>query len=132
MAMAYHLTSKRTGHILQVRVTGARTRDTVWTATREIVEACGREGTPKVLLDVRQFEGRLAPRDNYELPTKRFPELSAAGVVKAVAIVDDPEALDRFALFVDVAQSRGFNLRVFGDINSATKWLKKAPARIDP
>lgn len=130
--MAYNLASNRAGHILRVRVTGARTREAVWAATREIVEACGRERTPKVLLDVRHFEGRLAPRDNYELPAKQFPELRTAGIVEAVAIVDAPEALDRFALFVDVAQSRGFNLRVFGDINSATNWLKKAPARLDP
>ena len=114
---------------MRVRITGVRTRDTVWKASREIVEACTREGTPKVLLDVREFEGRLAALDDYEQPAKQFPELRVAGIVKAVAIVDAPENLDRFALFVDVAQSLGFNLRVFGDINSATNWLKKQPAR---
>jgi hypothetical protein len=116
----------------ETHITGTSTRDTVWAATREIFEACGREGTPKVLLDVRGFEGRLAATDNYEIPAKQFPELRPAGVVRAVAILDAPENLDRFALFVDVAQSRGFNLRVFGDINSATKWLKEQPVQPDP
>jgi stage II sporulation SpoAA-like protein len=130
--MAYDLSARKERNILWVRITGARTRDTVWTATQEIFEACRREGTPKVLLDVRGFEGRLAATDNYELPAKQFPELRPAGVVKAVAILDAPENLDRFALFVDAAQSRGFNLRVFGDIDSATKWLKKQPVQPDP
>ena len=121
--MAYHLSATKERNILWVRLTGARTREAVWTASREIVEACEREGTPKVLLDVREFEGRLASLDDYELPAKRFPELR--GIVRAVAIVDTPENLDRFALFVDVAQSLGFNLRAFGDINRATKWLKR-------
>ena len=52
-------------------------------------------------------------------------------MVMAVAVVDAPETLHRFALFEDVAQSHGFNLRLFGDIDRATEWLTKQPVELD-
>jgi hypothetical protein len=122
--MVYDLSVKKGGDILHVRVTGERTRAAIMAVSKEIMEACLREGTSKLLIDVREFHGQLALIDDYEVPAKEFPTLPPhGGLLKASAVVDVPENADRFVFFEDVAQSRGFNFRVFPDIDRAMKWL---------
>ena len=122
--MAYNLSVNKEGNVLRVRVTGQRTREAVVRVSKEIMEACLREGTAKLLIDVRQFRGRLALIDDYEVPAKEFFALPPhGGRLEASAVVDMPENADRFVFFEDVAQSKGFKFRIFPDINQAMKWL---------
>ncbi len=121
--MPYTLDVKKDGDMLVVRVTGRRTRETVWALTRELMETCKREATPKVLIDVRAFEGWLRVIDSYELPTQHFPQLEEGSVLRAAALVDYPETRDRFALFEDVAKGHGYNVRVFEHLGGARQWL---------
>jgi len=122
--MAYNLSVKKERDVLQVCVTGERTRAAVVAVSKEILAACLQEGTAKLLIDVRQFRGRLALIDDYEVPAKEFPALPPhGGSLKASAVVDLPENADRFVFFEDVARARGFNFRVFPDIDRALQWL---------
>ena len=121
--MPYDLSIRKTRDVLQVHVTGKRTLETVSAMAREILEACLREGKPKVLVDVRELAGRLPEEDAYTMAAWRFPELGRRRVLSAAAIVDMAEYEDQFRYFENVARNRGFNLHIFGDVDSAMKWL---------
>lgn len=121
--MEYDLDMRLEGDVLLVCLTGTRTRETVIAASRDIMEAWSQSSTTKHLIDVRRFPGRLHLADDYEVPAKEFAGLPYRDRLKASAVVDLAANHARFVLFEDVARSRGFNLRVFSDIDRAWKWL---------
>lgn len=122
--MSYKLRKRKKGDILYVEATGIRTVQAVSAMAREIVEVCLTKQTSKVLVDVRQLDGRLSTLGAYEVVAKDFPELRRLGLLKAAVIVDDPNFLDRARFFETVARNRNFNLRIFGDVGEALRWLK--------
>jgi hypothetical protein len=90
---------------------------------KEILEACLKNKTSRVLVDVRGLEGRLSTVDAYEIPTSYFPKLRRPGMLTKAAIVDVKEFKDSYQFFENVAVNRGYNLRMFGDIAEAIEWL---------
>ena len=109
--------------VLHVEATGTRNLEAVLAAAKEIMEACTKHGTSEVLIDVRKLEGRLGTLDAYDLPTKYFPKLRDEGVLTKAAIVDLKEFENSYRFLETVAANRGYNLRIFGDIDEAMKWL---------
>ena len=117
------MTARKEGSVLRVQVTGERTRQAIEAVAREIMEACAQAGARKLLIDVREFLGTLPLIDNYEVPSKEFPKLPHLDLLAASAVVDNPVNDKRFAFFEDVARGQGYNLRIFGSLESATRWL---------
>jgi hypothetical protein len=73
-------------------------------------------------VDVRAFEGRLSVLDIYVLVTELFQNLRGKGIRQA-AIVDKPQSAAREWFLETVAVNRGFNLRIFPEVEEARAWL---------
>jgi hypothetical protein len=71
-------------------------------------------------VDVRTFEGRLGVLDVYLVVTELFQKLR--GKEKETAIVDRPQSAMR-GFLETVAVNRGFNIRIFTEIEDALQWL---------
>jgi hypothetical protein len=91
--------------------------------TTEIFDIALDNRLSKVLVDVRELEGRLGILDSYLLVTEVFDKLRGKGMRKA-AIVDEPVSSLREWFLETVARNRGFNFRVFADQEDALKWLE--------
>ena len=63
--------------------------------------------------------------DDYEMPAGGFAALERPGVLRQAAIVDLKDSGRNFRLCETVARNRGFNLRVFGDIDEAAERLSQ-------
>jgi SpoIIAA-like len=111
------------------RSSGNATREAVEAVSKDIMEACAKDGTSKLLIDVRHFRGRLALIDDYEVPTKVFSTLPHLDRLDASAVVDDPDNDERFVFFEDAARRQGFNFRIFRTIAGAMKWLDEQNSR---
>lgn len=123
--MSYELSIEKKPDFLHVHVTGIRTREAVAAMAKDIIDACVQHQTSKVLVDVRELTGRLSTLNAYEVPSVEFPKLKRPGLLKKAVIVDVEEFKDSFRFFETVARNRGFNLRIFGDIDKAIKWLRE-------
>jgi hypothetical protein len=110
---------------LYVRSSGVRTRATVTAMTMEIFDAALGKGLSKVLIDVRELEGRLRVLDRYFIVTDVFQRLRGQGVQKAAIVDEQASPLHRWFLEA-VAVNRGFNLRVFADKQDALEWLESS------
>ena len=122
-SVTYAMTARKDGDVLRVHVTGERTRQALEAVSKDIMEACAQAGTHKLLIDVREFRGRLSLSDNFEVPSKEFRKLPHLNLLAASAVVDDPVNEQRFAFFEDVARAQGYNFRIFGNLTSAIQWL---------
>jgi len=123
--MSYRLKIENNEGTLLVKATGARTYENVLNMTLEIMEACIQHGTPKVLVDVRDLEGRLNVLDSFTIPDEVFPRIRDRRVIQKSAIVDVEEFQGAYRFFENVAVNRGFNLRIFSDQEEAMLWLRK-------
>lgn len=123
--MAYNLETIRNEDHILARLTGERTRDTVSSAGRIILDSCREHQVEKVLVDVRKLEGRLSVFDSLMLIMEEFPRLQQARVLKKAAIVDSVKRLERISFFESIARRRGFNIRTFTSMDSARDWLAR-------
>jgi hypothetical protein len=121
--MSYEVTINKEENFLHVQAAGERTLDNILAITHEIMAAYARHGIPKVLVDVREIEGALSTMEGFELPTEHFQKIRDQRILQKAAIVDRKENEERFRFFQTVAENRGFNLRVFTDVDEATSWL---------
>ncbi len=101
---------------------GHRTRAAVSSLVTEIAHAAIEYKRGKILIDVRELEGRLGVVDSYSIVTEDFQRIRGKGIVKA-AIVDRPLPKLREWFFETVARNRGFNLRIFENPLVALDWL---------
>lgn len=111
----------RTDH-LSVHVSGARTYAAVMALSREVFNAAQASHQSSVLVDVREFAGRLGVLDSYRLVTDAFEMLRGGGIRKA-AVVDVPLSPVPEWFLETVARNRGFNFRVFASPEEALAWL---------
>lgn len=88
----------------------------------QMLEACERAGTKKLLFDLSRVRVVLSLQDRYELGNRAalFARKSIKIAVLAVPGQLDPE---RFAAIV--AKNRGVNVLVFTDEAEAEAWLEK-------
>ena len=122
--MSYELTIKKKEEILWVKATGTRSLETVLAMSNDILTACVEHNTKKILVDVRQLEGRLRSIDSYELFSRHAPKIRDLNIITRNAIVDLEEFGSSYNFLETVAVNRGFNSRVFTDLDEAVKWLE--------
>ena len=118
----YTLATEAQNSHLFAQVSGIRTLEAVQEATVEVFDSALANGLSRVLVDVRAFEGRLGVLDIYLLVTQLFQSLRGKGIKKA-AIVDRPHSAMREWFLETVAVNRGFNLRMFSEVEEARQWL---------
>jgi hypothetical protein len=126
--MTYGLHLENRDEYLYARSMGTRTRATVSAMATEIFEACIQNGHTRVMIDVRQLEGRLGTMDSFSIVTEDFPKMRGKGLYQA-AVVDRQLSTARGWFFETVARNRGFNLRIFADPHAAHEWLIGEEAR---
>jgi hypothetical protein len=123
--MSYDLTIEKKDDILWVIATGTRSIETILAMSKDILAACVEKKVTKVLIDVRELEGRLSTTGAYEIPSQYFTKMRNRSVITHNAIVDQKDFQDSYRFFENVAVNRGFMLRIFSDPVEAADWLKK-------
>jgi hypothetical protein len=119
----FALTMEERSDYLYARANGIRSRETVQAITRQVYESAVRGHQAKVLIDVRELIGVFGFNDILYLVTDLLRDLRGKGVDQ-VAILDVRRSVFPGWLLEPVAQSRGFNFRVFAEEGSAISWLK--------
>ena len=104
-------------------VEGDRTRDTVTSVAREILNTCAQRDLDTVLIDVRGLRGRLGVFDLLSMVTNEFPNLKQLGILKKAAIVDRQKNMFRLSFFESITRRRGYNIGTFVDPEKANLWL---------
>ena len=120
--MSYSIKIKNQPDFLYVEAEGNRSLEVIMELARDILKASNKYKNPRVLIDVRELEGRLKVIDAYEIPQSLFPKLRGLGIEKA-AIVDIPVSKNDFNFLETVAVNRGYNFRIFGEFKEAKEWL---------
>ena len=118
----YKLTvEKRPTHV-HAKVVGERTPENALRFLKEAHAACDAHGRTSVLLEMAFSGPSMSAETIYRVVSERSPE---AMKLRKIAYVPrgDYEANARFA--ETVAFNRGVNVRLFGDIASAAKWLEE-------
>ena len=126
---SYELSSTFSPDHLKFIARGARTREAVASIAEEIVAKCTSQQVSRVLVDVRNLEGRLSITDSFMLFIHEFPQLRKQGVVKKAAIVDQKSNQERLHFFETIARNRGFKIRTFTDAEEAACWLCEGSER---
>jgi hypothetical protein len=107
---------------LYVRAIGMRSRENVKTMTMKVFNVALEKHLSKILIDVRELNGYFGVKDIYYLVTEVLKELRGKGVDQ-VAVIDIRRSPAPVWFLEPVAQSRGFNFRVFAEEKTAMKWL---------
>jgi hypothetical protein len=123
--MSYQLTYKKEKGILRVKTSGLRSFDNIVSIVKDIQKICIKEGTSRVLVDIKGLEGHLKTMEAYEIPASVFPKLRNKNIIEKSAIVDNEESRRNFSFFENVAVNRSFNIRFFTKYKDATEWLVK-------
>jgi len=121
--MSYELKIDIKEDVLWVTAIGTRSLKTVLAMSNNILAACRKHKITRVLVDVRELEGKLPRMETYDLPDKHFPKMQFRGVVTTIAVVNREEFNTGF--FENVAVNRGFNIHTFSDPEEALKWVNK-------
>jgi hypothetical protein len=114
---------KKDGEILVAEASGVRTYDTVTAISKEIVDACREKGTQKVLIDVQALDGKLNMFDAFRIASTYFGMIRDRTVLNQAAIVDLKTSESRYKFFETVAVNRGYNIRIFNNVEEALEWL---------
>ena len=117
--MSFNLEIEKNGHYLLVSASGIRTRETLASIAREVVDACAKHNVDAALVDISNLEGRISISDSYSIATKELPKLNQLGVLKRVLMVDTGKNSERIQFFGRIARSLGINIQVFTDIEKA-------------
>ena len=120
----YNITFKQNDDVLCAETRGKRTFKVVISIAKEIIEACKKYGTKRVLVDVRNLEGRLSTINAYNIPADYFEDFRDPEVLRKVAIIDLEEFSEQYKFFETVAVNRGYNLNIFSDVTKALEWLR--------
>jgi hypothetical protein len=116
------LTMEEKPNYLHVRAGGMRSRETVKAITTKVFTTALKKHLSKILIDVRELIGEFGYMDIYFLVKVVFEDLRGKGV-DYLAVVDIQRTARKGWFLEPVAQSRGFNIRVFADEESAMQWL---------
>jgi len=121
--MTYKLETKKEDLYLSVIASGARTSANIKAMADEVIIACTEHKVDKVLIDVRNLNGRLSIFDSYTLISSVLPQLKNKNVIKKAVIVDDENRKERTLFFNKVAKNINLNIRIFGKFDKASEWL---------
>ena len=107
---------------LNVRASGVRSQETVTAITQEVFRTALAKHLQKVLIDVRELDGRFGIMEVYNLVAEVLKDLSGKGV-NQVAVIDIRRSAIQDWFLETVAQNRGLNFRVFAEEETARRWL---------
>lgn len=119
----YRVEIKPEDGYLHITASGRRTFESVSALAHEIIDACIRHEVDEVLVDVSALAGRLSIFDSLRLISDLFPELKKRQVIRHVVAVDSEKRSERFRFFERAAQSRGYRIRLFGNIDEAMDYF---------
>jgi hypothetical protein len=109
---------------LHARVTGANSREAVIEYTHDVHRACIERGSRALLIEENLSGPSLDMSSIFRVAADRGRQ--AVGVLKWIAYVDVNKEHDRSRMTFaeDVAVSREANMRVFGSVAEAERWLQ--------
>ena len=107
------------GH-LEAELTGELTLDDLQAVRLESRELLRAHGLARIVVDASRSTPTQSPTDDY-LFTSEHKSVFGAGV--RVAVAHRPEIAEHLRFIENVAQNRGFDMRVFGDRAEALAWL---------
>ena len=121
--MSYQFEYQEKAGYLYVHVLGERTQDAVISLTRELSQKAIERGFTRILVDVRELKGWLQVMESNYIVTTEFPKFRGSGLKRAAILDREPAEPQRWSFFETVAQNRGFELRVFTELDLARQWL---------
>lgn len=107
---------------LHAHIKGKRTTENIKKVTKQLCKICIKYQCSKILLDVRDFTGRIDTLDIFTLASEDLPKIINRQIRK-VAIIDLEEFKEKEDFFEAVAQNRGHVVQIFSKIDDAIKWL---------
>jgi hypothetical protein len=116
------LTMEEKPNYLRVFTSGNRSRENVKTLTMKVFNTALEKHLSKVLIDVRELSGYFGFMDIFFLVKEVMKDLRGKGVDQ-VAVIDVHRTSRPDWFLEPVAQSHGINIRVFGEVEEALKWL---------
>ena len=118
--MAWRIETDLQPGYLTIRILG----DADARVAEEIIAAVFREiaahNCPRLLIDIREVDGRLGVLETFNVVSTYS---SIAGI--RAAIVDRPENRNWSDFYETVSLNRGYDNRVFTDIDKAVEWLTR-------
>lgn len=123
--MSYLLTITEHPSFLHAKVTGTNNAENALRFLEEAYAACMQRGQSAVLLEMDLSGPSLESASIFRVIAQR----SADGAkLRKIAYVDKSERGPEKVKFAEtVAINRGVNVRLFPDVESATRWLSDAP-----
>lgn len=121
--MLYDLQIEKESDFLSVKISGIRNSNTISKAAKEIIETCKINKCLKVIIDVRELEGRMSILESYMFVSREFTHLKQFSSLEKAAVVDNKESKKRLKFFERTANSFGFNLRTFVEPDEAREWM---------
>jgi hypothetical protein len=109
---------------LTARASGRRTLDAVTAMALQVAEAAEAAQAARILIDVRELEGRLGVLENYLLVRQVFERLRGMGLRRAAVVDREPHPVRGWVLET-MARNSGFNLRLFSSYEDASRWLQE-------
>ncbi len=122
--MSFTLEITKEQECICVTAVGVRNFKNVKKIATEIVRAGIQHQRSRVVVDICQLKGSLEMVEAYDLATEVLSKFKGKWMQRT-AVVDLPEARERFEFFENVAVNRGFYIRVFTDCKVAKEWLCK-------
>lgn len=117
----YELELEESDGILCATVHGELDPITDLAIDRQLRRECENRGKELLLIDIRPMVGRLSGIDNH-IAAKTFQERMGADI-RAVAIVDTEEYMEKSEMFEITALNRGAEVKFFLGYEEAKKWL---------
>jgi hypothetical protein len=120
--MSHQIEITNAGGHLQITFSGPFSPDGAKESIDAMVNACAKEGCPKVLFDCRPMTGDPTVSDRFETGT--YGASKIPGHVK-IAMLGRGDQISADNFFETVARNRGVNITVFTETDAALEWLKK-------
>ncbi|MDD4857301.1 MAG: hypothetical protein PHD74_04250 [Candidatus Krumholzibacteria bacterium] len=117
--MDFNVSTSLDGDILVLVLSGDGSERNLKAISEQIVEVAAKSRAKKLLIDVRELQGRVGMAYIYSLVGETPLEAQA---LKS-AIIDLKENESSYSFYELVAVSRGFHIRFFNDIPEAKLWL---------
>jgi hypothetical protein len=115
---------EKEGYLLAI-VRGERTLEEVVNMAAEIYSAVIERHQRRLLLDVREFTGRLQNVESYEVVVDEFPKYRNVGLERVAVLDHGSPGEQQWSFFETVAKNRGYILNIYTDPSSAITWLRE-------
>lgn len=116
----FHVTFVNHPTFVHAKAEGPRTPENTLRFLREAHAACVVAGVRDVLVEMSLTGPGFETSTIYKIVNQRAPE----GVkLRRIAYVENAPAATRTSFVEDLAVNRGVNVKLFGDVDAAKRWL---------